>query len=118
MATGGLVMGPGTGTSDDVPARLSNGEYVIRAAAVKQYGVQFLDALNLQRFATGGLVRQYAAAPVPQVNAVVPNVQVPDAGVVAAIEHLEGMLGPIISEYAPKMGERDFARQARKAVGI
>lgn len=118
MATGGLVMGPGTGTSDDVPARLSNGEYVIRAAAVKQYGVQFLDALNLQRFATGGLVRQYAAAPVPQVNDVVPNVQVPDAGVVAAIEHLEGMLGPIISEYAPKMGERDFARQARKAVGI
>ena len=118
MATGGLVMGPGTGTSDDVPARLSNGEYVIRAAAVKQYGVQFLDALNLQRFATGGLVRQYAAAPVPQVNGAVQNVQVPDAGVVRAIEHLEGMLGPIISEYAPKMGERDFARQARKAVGI
>lgn len=66
MATGGLVMGPGTGTSDDVPARLSNGEYVIRAAAVKQYGVQFLDALNLQRFASGGLVRQYAATKVPQ----------------------------------------------------
>lgn len=117
-ATGGLITGPGTGTSDDIPARLSNGEYVIRAAAVKQYGVDFLDALNWQRFATGGLVRQYAAAPVPQVNDVAANVQVPDAGVVAAIEHLEGVLGPIISEYAPKIGERDFARQARKAVGV
>ena len=116
-ATGGLITGPGTGTSDDIPARLSNGEYVIRAAAVKQYGVDFLDALNWQRFATGGLVRQYAAASMPQVSDVVPNVQVPDAGVVAAIEHLEGVLGPIISEYAPKIGERDFARQARKAVG-
>ena len=117
-ATGGLITGPGTGTSDDIPARLSNGEYVIRAAAVKQYGVDFLDALNWQRFATGGLVRRYAAAPMPQVSDVVPNVQVPDAGVVRAIEHLEGVLGPIISEYAPKMGERDFARQARKAVGV
>ena len=117
-ATGGLITGPGTGTSDDIPARLSNGEYVIRAAAVRQYGVDFLDALNWQRFATGGLVRRYAAAPVPQVSDVVPNVQVPDAGVVRAIEHLEGVLGPIISEYAPKMGERDFARQARKAVGV
>ena len=65
-ATGGLITGPGTGTSDDIPARLSNGEYVIRAAAVKQYGVDFLDALNWQRFATGGLVRQYAATKVPQ----------------------------------------------------
>lgn len=117
-ATGGLITGPGTGTSDDIPARLSNGEYVIRAAAVKQYGVDFLDALNWQRFATGGLVRQYAAAPVPQVNDVAANVQVPDAGVVAAIEHLEGVLGPIISEYAPKIGDRDFARQVRKAVGV
>lgn len=47
--TGGLVRGPGTGTgtSDDVPAPwLSNGEYVIKAAAVAKYGVRMFDMLN------------------------------------------------------------------------
>lgn len=43
---GGLVQGPGTGTSDSILARVSNGEYVIRAAAVRQYGLGFLDSLN------------------------------------------------------------------------
>ncbi|CDO60805.1 PE family protein [Candidatus Phaeomarinobacter ectocarpi] len=46
FSTGGMVLGAGTSTSDSIPARLSNGEYVIRAAAVEQYGSQFLDAVN------------------------------------------------------------------------
>lgn len=45
-ATGGIVHGPGTGTSDSIPALLSNGEYVIRAAAVKAIGYDQLDRLN------------------------------------------------------------------------
>lgn len=45
-AEGGYISGPGTGTSDSIPARLSNGEYVLRANAVKQLGVGFLDQLN------------------------------------------------------------------------
>jgi TP901 family phage tail tape measure protein len=49
LATGGLVSGPGTSTSDSIAARLSNGEYVVRASAVEQYGVPFLNALNQQR---------------------------------------------------------------------
>lgn len=55
-AQGGIVYGPGTSTSDSIPARLSNGEYVIKAAAVSQYGKAFFDGLNAQRFATGGYV--------------------------------------------------------------
>lgn len=43
---GGPVVGPGTGTSDSVPAMLSNGEYVIRAAAVSRIGVDLLDDIN------------------------------------------------------------------------
>lgn len=61
FATGGYVSGPGTGTSDSIPARLSNGEYVIRSSAVGAYGRSFLDAINnlrLPRFATGGPVGQ------------------------------------------------------------
>ncbi|MFB7597263.1 hypothetical protein [Streptomyces sp. NPDC056160] len=52
---GGPVSGPGTATSDSIPAWLSNGEYVIKAAAVDRYGVAMFDALNAERFAGGGV---------------------------------------------------------------
>ena len=37
-ANGGEVEGPGTGTSDSVPARLSDGEFVLTAKAVRGAG--------------------------------------------------------------------------------
>ena len=58
LATGGsagLVVGPGTSTSDSVgPVMLSNREYVIKAAAVERYGVRLFDDLNAMRLASGG----------------------------------------------------------------
>lgn len=57
LATGGSVDGPGT--SDSIPAMLSNGEYVLNAQAVDRLGVPFLNGLNtgrLRGFASGGLV--------------------------------------------------------------
>ena len=51
---GGGVSGPGTGTSDSIPAMLSNGEYVVRAASVQAIGVPMLDKIN--KMATGGMV--------------------------------------------------------------
>jgi TP901 family phage tail tape measure protein len=54
--SGGTVSGPGTSTSDSIPAMLSNGEYVVRSSAVSQYGVPFFDKLNAQKFAMGGMV--------------------------------------------------------------
>ena len=41
----GFVAGPGTGTSDSIPAQLSNGEYVLPADTVRAVGVDKLDAL-------------------------------------------------------------------------
>tara|TARA_R110002074_G_scaffold39007_1_gene105240 strand:- start:620 stop:1414 length:795 start_codon:yes stop_codon:yes gene_type:complete len=38
IAAGGEVEGPGTGTSDSVPARLSDGEFVLTAKAVRGAG--------------------------------------------------------------------------------
>ena len=38
----GPVEGPGTGTSDDIPARLSDGEFVFTAKAVEQIGADNL----------------------------------------------------------------------------
>ena len=58
-ATGGYIRGPGTGTSDSIPARLSDGEYVVKAASVAHYGVGFLHAINrrqLRSFSQGGPV--------------------------------------------------------------
>jgi hypothetical protein len=62
FASGGYVRGRGTATSDSIPAWLSNGEFVIRAGAVKKYGRNLLAALNagmlkLPKFASGGPVQ-------------------------------------------------------------
>ena len=65
FAGGGAVFGRGTATSNSIPAWLSNGEFVVPAAAVRKYGLSLLHSLNrmrvdpgaLARFAEGGLVR-------------------------------------------------------------
>src|SRR5690606_38073756 len=96
MADGGHVRGPGTGTSDSIPAMLSNNEFVTRAAVVGQPGaLDFLNEFNSRgmaavrdwgnrfrnlnlpsfrapavprfRFAEGGLAMAGAGA-APQVN--------------------------------------------------
>ncbi|TLX54864.1 phage tail protein [Stutzerimonas nosocomialis] len=59
FASGGHIRGPGTGTSDSILARLSNGEFVMRAAAVRAYGPDFMAKLNglqIPKFADGGLI--------------------------------------------------------------
>ena len=65
FADGGFVSGPGTATSDSIPARLSDGEYVMPAKTVSHFGVEFMDAIRamkpsrpapVARFAEGGYV--------------------------------------------------------------
>lgn len=45
MQGGGNVQGPGTGTSDSIPARLSDGEFVIPADVVRAKGTEFFQKL-------------------------------------------------------------------------
>ena len=68
LADGGHVRGPGSGTSDSIPARLSDGEFVLPADTVREVGVKSLRDLvsathqpsgkpaHPARFADGGLV--------------------------------------------------------------
>jgi len=67
MAGGGLVSGPGTATSDSILARVSAGEYVMRARAVDHWGPRFMASLNALRspfgFAGGGLVMPQRSLP-------------------------------------------------------
>ncbi|WP_093803897.1 hypothetical protein [Streptomyces sp. Wb2n-11] len=73
---GGYIQGPGTGTSDSIfamfgsgaMARVSNTEYVVRAAAVSKYGVGFMDAINrgtlkAPGYAQGGAVTDWRYDP-------------------------------------------------------
>ncbi|BCW47901.1 phage tail tape measure protein [Arthrobacter sp. StoSoilB13] len=94
-ATGGRVTGPGTSTSDDVPAWLSNDEYVLTAAAARKIGYGNLDRMN------GGDVTpikpmgyQYApaAAPVSRASTVAAPAQ---AGAAVSLElNVHGTTAP------------------------
>jgi hypothetical protein len=62
--SGGVVSGPGGPRDDLIPAMLSNGEYVVNAAATRA-NLGLLHAINARRYAGGGFVQQSApAAPV------------------------------------------------------
>jgi hypothetical protein len=67
FASGGILQGPGTGTSDSImgvvdgrkPVRLSNGEGIVRKAAVDFYGADAIHRINrleAPRFADGGVI--------------------------------------------------------------
>lgn len=65
-ASGGHITGAGSGTSDSIPAWLSNGEFVVKSAVVNQPGMlellhqlngsrkSFVRSSNIPRFAMGG----------------------------------------------------------------
>ena len=62
LATGGYISGAGSGTSDSIPARLSDGEYVINAAATRR-NKSLLDKINSGGpvgYAAGGAVTSTA----------------------------------------------------------
>jgi hypothetical protein len=60
-ATGGMIRGEGTETSDSIPARLSDGEFVVNARSTRKFA-PLLNAINLYggqpqaNFALGGPV--------------------------------------------------------------
>ena len=68
FSSGGYVQGQGTGTSDSINARLSNGESVMTAKATRMFydqlsamnvaggGRAFPDAVSVHRYARGGVV--------------------------------------------------------------
>lgn len=58
-ASGGLITGPGTGTSDSIVARVSNGEAIMTAQAVNDWGA-VLSAMNVS---SGGNAIQVSNLP-------------------------------------------------------
>lgn len=64
-ATGGLIRGPGTSTSDSIPRWLSDGEYVIPAKRVSQLGVGFFDAIRTGRLGKAAQAGRSASPGIP-----------------------------------------------------
>jgi len=130
FARGGQIHGPGTSTSDSIPIWASAGEFMVRAAAVRKYGVEIFHALNAMRlpkglfggFAQGGLVERLQVMMPP-----IAPLRFADGGQVPALassqmrpinlqigaELFAGLLAP--DDVAEKLFRVAVARQVRSA---
>lgn len=131
FARGGRIHGPGTSTSDSVPIWASVGEFMVRAAAVRRYGVGVFHALNSMRlprnlfrgFSQGGLVDRLQLLMPPM-----PTLRFAEGGLVPApagasnlrpinlqigSEMFAGMLAP--EDVAQKLLRVSVNRQIRSA---
>jgi hypothetical protein len=105
-AGGGHIRGPGTSTSDSIFAFLSNDEFVMKAAAVRRYGVGMMSAINnmtFPRFAAGGLVQMasHSSSPRHVLNLTIGG------------EHFGGLLVP--EQTASRLSQFAVSRQLSSA---
>lgn len=119
-AGGGPIHGPGTETSDDVLIRASRGEYVMRASAVRHYGLEAMERINrirAPRFADGGLVpAPIRVAPAPPLLApAAAGLQGGQQGGPLNLKIINAFDGRVVhDEMASSAGERVFLNVARK----
>jgi len=95
FADGGIVTGPGTGTSDSIPAMLSNREYVVKASSVQKYGTAFFDSVNAQRFASGGQVGAASPGVAGMTNSFAITAAVDPVGTAQAVIRRLNMAGAV-----------------------
>lgn len=120
-ASGGPITGPGGPRSDDVPIWASNGEFMMKAAAVEKYGMGFMHAVNAGKFADGGAVDGSAAPAVADPGAAtvaVPGMGLGDAlGAVAdtVTQVKQGELDPAMTEATAGVTEYGLATQEQTA---
>lgn len=100
-ADGGLVRGPGTGRSDSIPARVSNGEYIVNANSTSA-NLPLLHAIN--GYARGGLVSAAARGGVTAALAGYPptNMGAEQSGVVQALQTIAQMVATARDAVTPK----------------
>lgn len=105
FATGGLLQGPGTATSDSIPLLGSNGEFIVNAASTAKY-LPLLQAINAPRYADGGLVGSLSSIVDPAFNRMPSLID-------ALLAAYSGNLGAIDGAGISRIGEKD----AKKAFG-
>lgn len=108
-ATGGLFRGPGTGTSDSIPAQVSNGEFMVKEERTRMY-LPVLNAINFDpdppQIILPKAIRHYAAGgyvqPLPTAGTQARGDAA--AGAAGALDRLHvtldgGLLGRMIRDY-------------------
>ena len=107
MAEGGFVSGPGSSRSDSIPARLSDGEFVINAASTSKHR-SLLESINggsLRGFADGGLVSNVPSMPATtqiggQITHISPSISVNVQGQPGATPAQHAEMGAAIAKAA------------------
>lgn len=107
-ATGGLITGPGTGTSDDIPIRASNGEFMMRYAATQKIGIADLNYMN--RY--GEIPQRQSTALTPKVGNGLPSTAVNQKQATPNVN-----LNPnfVIVDEREKLGDYLFGSDGKKA---
>lgn len=120
FAKGGLIEGPGTGTSDSILARVSRGEFVATADTVKKFGVEFFERLNegfidlsvLPRYAAGGMVGSAPARdPAPVIGGQAPTVYI------QAFDP-QSTMDALAQVWEPAQYRRGMSRQDSKTIAM
>lgn len=99
---GGYVDGPGTETSDSIPARLSKGEFVVKAKAAKDH-LPLLVAINGGWGASGG--RRFAAGGVVGLDTMLAD---------ARSENLRAAIREAVADIQPVVSVKEITRVARR----
>jgi hypothetical protein len=122
-ADGGYISGPGSSRSDSIPARLSNGEFVVNAGSTAKHRA-LLESMNsghLRGFADGGFVGNVPSVPaaqyggsgstVTQVNHI--NVGGNQAGGPSQNKDLAEQIAAHVNEQAKQMVGNELRQQMR-----
>ena len=121
FAEGGEVRGPGTGTSDDIMAMLSNGEFVVNAEAAKMHR-PLLEAINsgkmsmsgfaenLPHYQAGGAVGGMSPAPIVPMEAGATNNEMGGVTINQTLNITEAM--------DPKAFQQELVKNNNVVVGL
>lgn len=121
FSNGGAVWGAGTSTSDSIPALLSNGEFVVNAAATRRHRA-LLEAVNQNRYASGGAVGKLPVMPaVPAFGAaaggMTVNITINRDGTANADTSEDTHVAKRLAEALPVMIERWFVDNVQRVGG-
>ena len=121
FSNGGAVWGAGTSTSDSIPALLSNGEFVVNAAATRRHRA-LLEAVNQNRYASGGAVGKLPVMPaVPAFGAatgsMTVNITINKDGTASADTSADTSEARRLAEAIPAMVERWFVDNVQRVGG-
>lgn len=121
FSNGGAVWGAGTSTSDSIPALLSNGEFVVNAAATRRHRA-LLEAVNQNRYASGGAVGKLPVMPaVPAFGAsagsMTVNITINKDGTTSADTSADTSEARRLAEAIPAMVERWYADNVHRVGG-